>query len=110
LRGGIRILRDALGCEHIGISYIRFGSEWRLTLGHCHPVAEEVYALVERRARIKGEDEIYEMMVPVCEPSSRRATSSGRFAPKVRPQSPAELTRPRAVGCRVESRGLSREG
>src|ERR687886_603641 len=60
----MRILRGALGCEHIGVSYLRFGPGWQLTLGHRHPAGEEVYVLVEGRARIKVEDEIHEMRAP----------------------------------------------
>ena len=60
----MRILRGVLGCEHIGISYLRFGPGWRLTLGHRHPGGEEVYVLVEGRARIKVGDEIHEMVAP----------------------------------------------
>jgi mannose-6-phosphate isomerase-like protein (cupin superfamily) len=60
----MRILRGALGCEHIGISYLRFGPGWRTTFGHRHPTGEEVYVLVEGRARIKVEDEIHEMEAP----------------------------------------------
>ena len=60
----MRILRGALGCEHIGISYLRFSPGWRLTVGHRHPAGEEVYVLVEGRARIKVEDEIHEMLAP----------------------------------------------
>lgn len=61
----LRILRGALGCEHLGISYLRFGAGWRLTLGHRHPGGgEEVYVLVEGSARIKIEDEILHMDAP----------------------------------------------
>jgi hypothetical protein len=60
----MRILRGALGCEHIGISYLRFGPGWRLTLGHRHPAGEEVYVLVEGQARIKVGDDVYEMRAP----------------------------------------------
>jgi mannose-6-phosphate isomerase-like protein (cupin superfamily) len=60
----MRILRGALGCEQIGISYLRFAPGWRLTLGHRHPAGEEVYVLVEGRARIKVEDEVFEMKAP----------------------------------------------
>ena len=60
----MRILRGALGCEHIGISYLRFGPGWRSTFGHRHPGGEEVYVLVEGRATIKVEDEIHEMRAP----------------------------------------------
>ena len=60
----MRILRGALGCEHIGVSYLRFGPGWRSTVGHRHPSGEEVYVLVEGRARIKVENEIHEMRAP----------------------------------------------
>jgi uncharacterized cupin superfamily protein len=60
----MRVLRGVLGCEHIGVSYLRFGPGWRLTLGHRHPAGEEIYVLVEGRARIKVEDEVYEMRAP----------------------------------------------
>jgi uncharacterized cupin superfamily protein len=60
----MRILRGALGCEHIGVSYLRFGPRWQLTLGHRHPAGEEVYVLVQGRARIKVEDEVHEMRAP----------------------------------------------
>jgi len=60
----MRVLRGALGCEHIGISYLRFGPGWRSTVGHRHPGGEEVYVLVEGRARIKVEDEIHELRAP----------------------------------------------
>ena len=33
----LRILRGVLGCEHVGVSYLRFGPGWRLTVGHRHP-------------------------------------------------------------------------
>ena len=60
----MRILRGALGCEHIGISYLRFGPGWQLTLGHRHPAGEEVYVLVEGSARIKIEEQILHMHAP----------------------------------------------
>jgi oxalate decarboxylase/phosphoglucose isomerase-like protein (cupin superfamily) len=61
----MRIMRGALGCEHVGVSYIRYGAHWRLTLGHRHPGGgEEIYVLVEGSARIKVENEIHEMKAP----------------------------------------------
>jgi len=60
----LRILRGELGCEHIGVSYMRFGPGWHLTVGHRHAGGEEVYVLVEGRARIKIEDEVFEMDAP----------------------------------------------
>jgi uncharacterized cupin superfamily protein len=61
----LRVLRGALGCEHVGVSYLRFGPGWRLTVGHRHPGGgEEVYVLVEGSARIKIEEQILEMNAP----------------------------------------------
>jgi mannose-6-phosphate isomerase-like protein (cupin superfamily) len=61
----LRVLRGVLGCEHVGVSYLRFGPGWRLTVGHRHPGGgEEVYVLVAGRARIKIEDEILHMEAP----------------------------------------------
>jgi mannose-6-phosphate isomerase-like protein (cupin superfamily) len=61
----LRILRGRLQCEHVGVSYLRFGPGWHMTLGHRHPPGgEEVYVLVEGRARIKVEDQILSMEAP----------------------------------------------
>jgi hypothetical protein len=61
----MRIMRGVLGCQHVGISYIRYGADWRLTIGHRHPGGgEEIYVLIEGRARIKVENEIFEMEAP----------------------------------------------
>jgi mannose-6-phosphate isomerase-like protein (cupin superfamily) len=61
----LRVLRDRLRCEHVGVSYVRFGADWRLTVGHRHPAGgEEVYVLVEGRARIKVGGEILSMDAP----------------------------------------------
>jgi len=61
----MRIMRGVLGCQHVGVSHIRDGPNWRLTVGHRHPGGgEEVYVLVERSARIKIEEEILKMDAP----------------------------------------------
>jgi uncharacterized cupin superfamily protein len=61
----LRVLRGALGCEHVGVSYLRFGPGWRPTVGHRHPGGgEEIYVLVEGSARIKIEDRILHMQAP----------------------------------------------
>jgi mannose-6-phosphate isomerase-like protein (cupin superfamily) len=59
------ILRGRLHCEHVGVSYMRFGAGWHSTYGHRHPPGgEEVYVLVEGRARIKVGDQILSMAAP----------------------------------------------
>lgn len=61
----MRIMRGVLGCQHVGVSYIRYGPDWRLTLGHRHPGGgEEIYVLIEGSARIKIDSEIYKMDAP----------------------------------------------
>jgi uncharacterized cupin superfamily protein len=61
----LRILRGVLGCEHVGVSYLRFGPGWPMTIGHRHPGGgEEVYVLVEGSARIKIEEQILHMHAP----------------------------------------------
>jgi mannose-6-phosphate isomerase-like protein (cupin superfamily) len=61
----LRILRDRLDCEHVGVGYMRFGAGWLLTVGHRHPPGgEEVYVLVEGRARIKIGEQIHSMAAP----------------------------------------------
>jgi uncharacterized cupin superfamily protein len=63
----LRILRDRLGCKHIGVNYMRFGPDWRPTTGHRHPAGgEEVYVLVEGSAQIKIGDEIVHMAAPAA--------------------------------------------
>jgi mannose-6-phosphate isomerase-like protein (cupin superfamily) len=68
----MRILRGVLGCEHVGVSYLRFGPDWRPTIGHRHPAGgEEVYVLVEGRAEIK----VGERIMPMAAPAAIRVPS-----------------------------------
>ena len=61
----LRVMRGALGCEHVGVTYMRYGPGWRLTVGHRHPPGgEEVYVLVEGSAKIKVGDRIVSMEAP----------------------------------------------
>ena len=58
----LRILRDVLGCERIGVSYERFGAGWKPTTGHRHPPGEEeVYVLISGRAQAKVDEEIVDL-------------------------------------------------
>ena len=58
----LRLLRDVLECERIGISYERFGAGWKPRTGHRHPPGEEeVYVLVSGRAQVKVENDIFEL-------------------------------------------------
>ena len=57
----LRLLRNALGCEQVSISYLRFGPEWQLSTGHAHPDQEEAFVLVSGRAEAKIGREIVEL-------------------------------------------------
>jgi len=56
-----RFLRNDLGCEQCGVTYLRLAPGFRVPFGHRHKVQEEVYVLVSGSARIKVEDEIREL-------------------------------------------------
>jgi mannose-6-phosphate isomerase-like protein (cupin superfamily) len=43
---------------------MRFAPGWNSTVGHRHPGGEEVYVLVEGRARIKIDDDVFVMDAP----------------------------------------------
>ena len=57
----IRFLRNDLGCESCGVSYIRLAPNHRQQSGHRHKVQEEIYMLVSGSARAKVGDDIVEM-------------------------------------------------
>lgn len=57
----IRFLRNDLGCENCGVSYMRLRPNYRQTYGHKHKVQEEIYLLVSGSARLKADDEIVEL-------------------------------------------------
>jgi mannose-6-phosphate isomerase-like protein (cupin superfamily) len=53
--------RKHLDSEHLGVSYFRYGPNFRTGIGHSHREQEEVYVVVNGSARIKVEDEIVEV-------------------------------------------------
>jgi mannose-6-phosphate isomerase-like protein (cupin superfamily) len=57
----IRFLRNDLGCENCGVSYIRVAPNHRQQSGHRHKVQEEIYMLVSGSARAKVGDDVFEM-------------------------------------------------
>ncbi len=57
----IRFLRNDLGCESCGVSYIRLAPNHRQASGHRHKVQEEIYMLVSGTARAKVGDDVVEM-------------------------------------------------
>jgi mannose-6-phosphate isomerase-like protein (cupin superfamily) len=56
-----RMARVPLGLEHSGLSYCKVAPGFRLPFGHKHKQQEEVYVLVNGRARMRIEDEVKEL-------------------------------------------------
>jgi mannose-6-phosphate isomerase-like protein (cupin superfamily) len=57
----IRFLRNDLGCENCGVSYMRIAPNYRQETGHRHKVQEEIYVLVSGSARVKAGDDVVEL-------------------------------------------------
>lgn len=57
----LRLLRCPLGCEQVSISYLRFGPDWKLSVGHAHPDQEEAFVLVNGRAQAKIGREVVDL-------------------------------------------------
>ena len=57
----IRFLRNDLGCENCGVSYMRIAPNYRQESGHRHKVQEEIYLLVSGSARVKAGDDVVEL-------------------------------------------------
>ena len=56
-----RFARGAIGSDHVGVSYFRYGPGYRPPFGHRHREQEEVYVVVGGSGRIKLDDEIHEI-------------------------------------------------
>lgn len=57
----IRFLRNALGCEHCGVSFARYSPGFEAS-GHAHNRQEEIYLLVSGRAQaLVGDNEVVEL-------------------------------------------------
>jgi len=56
-----RMARVGLGLENSGLSYLRIAPGFRLPFGHKHKNQEEIYVLVNGKARMKIEDEVRDL-------------------------------------------------
>jgi mannose-6-phosphate isomerase-like protein (cupin superfamily) len=56
----IRFMRNDLGCEHCGVSYLRFSPGFNPE-GHAHKRQEEIYVLVSGRAQAKVGDQVVDL-------------------------------------------------
>jgi mannose-6-phosphate isomerase-like protein (cupin superfamily) len=56
-----RLGRTQLDSEHLGVSYLRYGANFRSPMGHRHRQQEEAYIVVSGSGRMKLNDEIVEL-------------------------------------------------
>ena len=75
-----RFAREHLNSEHLGLSFFRYGPNYRSRIGHSHRVQEEVYLVVSGSGRVKLDDEIVDLQpwdVVRVAPSTVRAFEGG---------------------------------
>jgi mannose-6-phosphate isomerase-like protein (cupin superfamily) len=53
-----RMARKHLGSEHLGVSYFRYGPDFRAPYGHHHREQEEAYVVVSGSGRVRLDDEV----------------------------------------------------
>jgi uncharacterized cupin superfamily protein len=56
-----RFARKPLGLEQSGISYFKLAPGFRVPFGHRHSEQEEVYVVLSGSARVKLDDEVFEL-------------------------------------------------
>jgi quercetin dioxygenase-like cupin family protein len=56
-----RFARKHLDSQHLGVSYFRYGPNYRSPIGHRHREQEEAYVVVSGSGRVKLDDEVMEL-------------------------------------------------
>ncbi len=56
-----RFARKHLDSQHVGVSYFRYGPNYRSPIGHRHREQEEAYVVVSGSGRVKLDDEVMEL-------------------------------------------------
>jgi mannose-6-phosphate isomerase-like protein (cupin superfamily) len=56
-----RFARSHLDSRELGVSYFRYGPDYRSTFGHSHREQEEAYVIVSGSGRVKLDEEILEL-------------------------------------------------
>ena len=75
-----RFARKHLESDHLGLSFLRYGPDYRSRTGHSHREQEELYLVVGGSGRMKLDDEIVELRlrdVVRVAPSTVRAFEGG---------------------------------
>jgi mannose-6-phosphate isomerase-like protein (cupin superfamily) len=56
-----RFARKHLDSEHLGVSYFRYGPDYRAPYGHRHREQEEAYVVVGGSGRMRVDDDVLEL-------------------------------------------------
>ncbi len=56
-----RFGRKHLDSEHLGVSYFRYGPNFRSQMGHSHREQEEAYVVISGSGKVKLDEEILEL-------------------------------------------------
>ena len=56
-----RFARKHLDSDHLGVSYFRYGPNYRSPIGHRHREQEEAYVVASGSGRVKLDDEVIEL-------------------------------------------------
>ena len=75
-----KFARSHIDSEHVGVSYFRYGPNFRGTGGHSHREQEEVYVVISGSGRVKLDDDIRDLTqwdVVRVSPSVVRAFEGG---------------------------------
>jgi mannose-6-phosphate isomerase-like protein (cupin superfamily) len=56
-----RFARSHIDSEHLGVSYFRYGPNFRSSFGHRHKEQEEAYVVVSGSGKIRVDDDVVEL-------------------------------------------------
>jgi mannose-6-phosphate isomerase-like protein (cupin superfamily) len=56
-----RFARSHIDSEHLGVSYFRYGANFRSPFGHRHKEQEEAYVVVSGSGKIRVDDDVVEL-------------------------------------------------
>ena len=95
-----RFGRKHLDSEHLGVSYFRYGPNFRSSMGHSHREQEEAYVVVAGSGRVKLDDEILDLRQWDVLRVAPHVVGRLREAPKASSSSPsAPIVPRRAMVC-----------
>ena len=92
-----RFARKHLDSEHLGVSYFRYGPNFKAPYGHRHREQEEAYVVVGGSGRMRLDDEVIDVKRWTSCASRRRWCGRSAAGPTGSRSSPSAPTAPRAA-------------